>query len=131
TRVPVLARSLRGASGCGRRRPVRVHGVTLERTCLIDDALEEATDGRVVERPAVRFHHVAEDFRLALRRPGWQIQFLLDVADLDRASRALVEQLHELLVNLVNALSPVVQLANWGSFLVLCFIHLSIYSFYS
>src|SRR5690349_7448234 len=70
--------SLLPGGALARPGAARVHGVAFERSSLIDDALKESANGRVVERPRIQLHHVAQDIRLALRRPGRQIQFLLE-----------------------------------------------------
>src|SRR5579875_2484010 len=85
---------------------VFLHHVIFERPGFVNNALKQAPHCRIIQRAGIRLDHVAKDFRLPLRRPGRKMMQLLVMSDLQRALRAFIKQLQNLLVNLVNALSP-------------------------
>src|SRR5579862_464650 len=92
-----------------------LHGVPFERSCFVNNALKQPADGGVIQRALIRLHNVSQNLRLAFRLPGLHVQLFLDVTDFHRALRTVVEQLHQLLVNFVNALSPAVEIAHFSS----------------
>src|SRR5690606_29768674 len=85
--------------------PVRGRRLALQPARLVDDPLEQPRQRLRSERPAdgraVRAH-VRQHLRLALRLIDLEPELLLDLADAQRTPRALVQQLHEALVELVN-----------------------------
>ncbi len=90
---------------------VRVRGLALEPTGLVDDALEQASQRVLAQRPLdghAVLPNVAQYLRLAIRLINLEPERLLDLAYLQRARRALVEQLHQPLVELVDPLPQLV-----------------------
>src|SRR5579862_7713974 len=79
---------------------------------FVNNAFKQAPDRGVTERPGIRLHNVVQNFRLALRLPRRDFQRLLDVSDFHRASRPLIQQLDQLLVNRVDALAPLGNIAH-------------------
>ena len=85
-------------------------GQPLQAPALVDDALEDAPHRPAVERAGVVPLRAVEDPLLPLGLVDGHPDLPLDPADLHRARRAAVQQLHELVVDLVDAPAQVVHL---------------------
>ncbi len=72
---------------------------------FIDDALEDALDGFGRQRPGVMAQHVRKYLVLALGFVHREMKLLFDAADLFDDRSALVEQLQELQVELIDAVA--------------------------
>ena len=72
---------------------------------LVDDALEQTLHRRLPERPAVGCLHARQHRLLAVGLIDRQVGALLHLADLERPLRALVEQLDQHRVDLVDVLA--------------------------
>src|SRR5262245_33175288 len=72
-------------------------------SALVDHALEDAPERVAVERARVVLLDAVEDPLLAVGLVDGHPDRALDAADLDRARRAAVQQLHQLVVDLVDA----------------------------
>src|SRR3989442_15641935 len=59
------------------------------------------------ERTMIDSGHVSDNFSLSIGRVNWQPKLALQSAKLDRALRASVEQLDQLLVKSIDLVSPV------------------------
>src|SRR5258708_1094442 len=88
----------------------RVHGVAFGGASFVDDALEEAPDRRVGQRAGIIAFGVLQHFVLAVGLVQRDFRLLFELADFERALRALVQKLHELLVNFIDTASPVTQI---------------------
>jgi hypothetical protein len=77
----------------------------LEPPRFVDDALEQARDRRVIERPGVHGTHVPQHLSLARRLIDGLADLLLEPSDVERAGRPLVQELDQLLVNCVDPAS--------------------------
>src|SRR5260370_2378742 len=86
-----------------------VHGVALGGARFVNDALEEAADRRVRQRARIIAFGILQHFVLAVRLIQRNFRRLLKLADFKRTLRALVQKLNELLVDFVDAASPVTQ----------------------
>src|SRR5215472_1493197 len=84
-----------------------MHGVAFGGSGFVDDALEQAADGRVGERAGIVGFGVRQHFVFALGLIKRDMGRLLELANFERALRTLVEQLDELLVDFVDAPPPV------------------------
>ena len=88
---------------------VRFHADALDAAHLVDDALEDAAQRGVGERPLVGAVHVGEDqllaFRLVDRQPG----FALHPTDVFHHTGPLVEQLNDAAIDFVDVLAQLVQ----------------------
>src|SRR5712692_6118805 len=84
-----------------------VHYRALDGPRFIEDALKQPADGGVRQRPGVRTGGSLDDLALAVRLVERLVRLALQFPHLDRALRTLVEQAHELSVNLVNSAAPV------------------------
>ena len=91
--------------------PRRVCGFPLEPPRLVDDAFEQPRQRvraeRALDRRAV-LTDVPQHLRLAIRLVDLEAEPLLDLANPQRARRALVEQLHQALVEIVDTLPQLV-----------------------
>src|SRR5712692_1925474 len=85
-----------------------VHGPALDRAGFVQDALEQPPDGRIRQRPAVGLFDAFQDLAFALGLVKRQRGSLLQPPDFQRATRALVQQLDQLAVNLVDLAAPIV-----------------------
>jgi hypothetical protein len=79
-----------------------VLGHAFEPAGLVDDALEQAPDGRSIERPRVEPLDVLENLVLAFRLVDGQAQGLFGLSDRERAGSSFVQEAHELLVELID-----------------------------
>src|ERR1700743_1520874 len=90
--------------GVGR---IFVHGFAFGAARFVDDALEEAANRGVGQRAGIFALRVLDYFAFAIGLIQRKISLLLDLSDLERAMRTLVEQLHEFTVDLIDAATPV------------------------
>src|SRR5260370_18334467 len=86
-----------------------VHGVALGGARFVNDALEEAADRRVRQRARIIAFGILQPLVLAVRLIQRNFRRLLELADFKRTLGALVQKLNELLVDFVDAASPVTQ----------------------
>src|SRR5216683_5191007 len=86
-----------------------VHGVALGGARFVNDALEEAADRRVRQRARIIAFGILKHLVLAVRLVQRNFRRLLEPADFKSTLRALVQKLNELLVDFVDAASPVTQ----------------------
>src|SRR6266852_3360460 len=84
-----------------------IHGVAFGGAGFVNDALEQAADRGVGQWPCIVALSVCEHFVLALRLVQRNFCRLLELADFERAVRALVQELDEFLVDFVDAAAPV------------------------
>src|SRR4029077_18132283 len=85
-----------------------VLGQALERARLVHNSLEQPPDRRILQRAAVVPLRIRQNLLLALRLVNREVGGALQVADLDGAPRALIQQLDQLAVDFVNPAAPVV-----------------------
>src|SRR5579871_3562513 len=84
-----------------------VHRFTFGAARFIDDALKEPANCGVRKRAAIFALRVLNHFALAIGLIERKIFLLLDLSDLERAMRTLVEQLHEFAIDLIDTAAPV------------------------
>src|SRR6267378_268242 len=84
-----------------------MHGLALGAARFVDDALEEAANGRVGERAGIDALGVFEDFALALGLIERKIFGLLDFADFEGAAGTLIEQLDEFAIDFIDLAAPI------------------------
>src|SRR5258708_1546282 len=101
-----------------RRRPLqlrvrgrggRVHGGAFGGASLVDDAFEEATNGRVRKRACVRAFGVFQDFFFTLGLIERDVFRLFQFADFESTARPLVQEFDEFAVDFVDAAAPVTE----------------------
>lgn len=83
------------------------HCVALDAARLVDDALEEPPYRRIRQRPAIALLRIRQNFLLALGLIERLVRLVLQLAQLDGALRALVEQLDKLSIDFIDAVSPI------------------------
>src|SRR5439155_18345725 len=87
-----------------------MHGVAFGGAGFVNNALKQAADRGVGQRTRIIalgiFQHFVFAFGLVQRNFG----FLLELPDFERALRAFVQELHQLLVDFVDAAPPITQL---------------------
>src|SRR5215469_499211 len=86
---------------------VRVHGVTFSSAGFVNDALEEAANGGVGERPLVVAFGILEDLFFAVGLIKRKALFLFQFADFQRTLGTLVEKLDQLTVEFVDAAAEI------------------------
>ncbi len=86
-----------------------VHGFALGRARFVDDALEEAADRGVGQRAGIGALGVFQDFALAVGLIKRKILRLLELADFQRATGALIEKLDEFAVDFIDAAPPITE----------------------
>src|SRR2546421_413492 len=84
-----------------------MHSHALDRARFVQDALEQPPDSCIRQRAVIGAFSSFQDFTLTLGLVKRERRDLLQPADLDRAARALVEQLDQFAVNFVNLAPPV------------------------
>src|SRR5260370_20496186 len=84
-----------------------MHGVAFGGARFVNDALEQAPDGGVGQRSGIVVLGVFEHFVFALRLVERNVLRLLELADFQGTTRALVEQLDQFLVDFIDAATPV------------------------
>src|SRR5437762_3289490 len=84
-----------------------MHGVAFGRARLVNDALKQTANSGVGQRPGIVAFRVGQHFDFTLRLIQRDVCLLLELADFERAARALVEKLNELLVDFVDAAAPI------------------------
>src|SRR2546428_462693 len=84
-----------------------MHSHALDRARFVQDALEQPPDSCIRQRAVIGAFSGFQDFTLALGLVKRERRDLLQPADLDRAARALVEQLDQFAINFVNLAAPV------------------------
>src|SRR5713226_7774466 len=86
-----------------------MHGGAFGSAGFVDDALEEAADRRVRQRPRIVVLRVGQYFALAVGLVQRNFGLLFELADFQSAPRALVQELDELLIDFVDAAAPVAE----------------------
>jgi hypothetical protein len=84
-----------------------VHYRALDRSCFIQDPLEQAANRRVRKRPGIRVNHAIEHLFLPIRLVERLAGCRLDPPDFYNAARALVQLLDEPPVDLIDFAAPV------------------------
>src|SRR5579862_6408188 len=105
------SRCFRSIVSLALRVPPRA-GNAFQAARLVDDSLEETHHRGVVERTGVGPADLFEDLRLARRLIDGHAFALFDAADFERARRARVEQPHQVLVDRVNPLAKILEIAH-------------------
>src|SRR5439155_13783427 len=86
-----------------------VHGVAFRSASLVNNALEQAANGRVRQRAGIIAFGVRQHVVLAVRLVQWNFRLLLELADFQRALGPLVQKFHQFLVDFIDAASPIIQ----------------------
>src|SRR2546425_4404572 len=92
-----------------------MHGVAFGGAGLVNDALEEAADGGVGERALIGGLGILQHFLFAFRLIKREVGRLFEPANFEGTTRALVQELDELLVDFVDAAAPVVEIHDAAS----------------
>ena len=74
---------------------------------FVNDALEQPANRAVAERPLIVVFGILQDFPFAVRLIEWKMLFLFKLADFQRASGTLVEELDQLAVEFVDAAAEI------------------------
>src|SRR5438105_10811984 len=89
--------------------PIRVHRTAFRRTCLVNDALEQAANRRVRQWPVIVVLRILQNFLFAIRLVQGQIRLLLQLSDFQCALGPFVQEVHQLAVDLIDAASPIAE----------------------
>src|SRR5688572_16352558 len=74
---------------------------------FIDHSLEQPSQTFVIQRPVVPTLYVADHLPLSLRVENLQVASPLDFGDLDCTMCTFIQELHELLIDLIDSRTPV------------------------
>src|SRR5215813_10820585 len=74
---------------------------------LVNDALEQPANRAVAERPLIVVFGILQNFLFAIRLIEWKMLFLFELADFQRATGTLVEELDQLAVEFVDLVAEI------------------------
>src|SRR5437016_6905811 len=87
-----------------------MHGVAFGGAGFVNNALKQAADRGVGQWTRIIALGIFQHFAFALGLIQRNFGLLLELPDFERASRAFVQELHELLVDFVDAAPPITQI---------------------
>ncbi len=86
-----------------------VHGITFGGAGFVDDALEKAAYGGIRERARIAALGICQDFVLTVGLIQRDVSRLFQFADFEGAMRTFVQELDQLLVDFIDAASPITE----------------------